>query len=176
MGGGAGGKLCAGNPATFTKQNTHTQKYNGERASEETGAEWLLLLLFSKKACWKTAHGGGSGSAAAPGETAAKGGGTAAKGGERPELFVLPAVKPVLAGIALDHEAGYVVGQPTDAIDGHRRHVSSLTARLGARSSGAGGGSCRGVAPAAAPAETRRIGDVEETGWGRREKRKGGGG
>lgn len=33
------------------------------------------------------------------------------------------AVEPVLAGVTLDHEAGDIVGQPADAIDGHRRHV-----------------------------------------------------
>lgn len=34
-----------------------------------------------------------------------------------------PAVEPVLAGVALDHEAGNVVGQPADAVHRHRRHV-----------------------------------------------------
>lgn len=36
-----------------------------------------------------------------------------------------PAVEPVLAGIALDHKAGNVVGQPADAVHGHRRHVAA---------------------------------------------------
>lgn len=44
---------------------------------------------------------------------------------------MLPAMKPVLASAALDHEAGSVVGQPADAIDGHRRHVSSLQNNAG---------------------------------------------
>lgn len=116
----------------------------------ETG-KWLLLL-FSKKACWKTAQSSGGGGSSEPtislsvsrslalcalaserGERPrARGGGSVPQsGGKRPDRFVLPAVKPVLAGVALDHEAGYVVGQPTDAIDGHRRHVSSLQNNTG---------------------------------------------
>lgn len=130
-----GGGFVRGIEGKFTKQNKKIQRGERER---ETGAEWLLLLL-SKKACWKTAHGGGSNgtiAALCPGEkrrrkAPSERGGTAAKGGKRPDLFVLPAVKPVLAGIAFNHEAGYVVGQPTDAIDGHRRHVSSLQNNTG---------------------------------------------
>lgn len=132
---GGGGSFVRGTRQNLqNKTHTHTQKYNGERASERRGQSGSSSSSSPKRPVGKL-HTAAAPAAPLPalpgGEKAAKGGGTAAKGGERPDLFVLPAVKPVLAGIALDHEAGYVVGQPTDAIDGHRRHVSSLQNKAG---------------------------------------------
>lgn len=87
-----------------------------------------------------------------------------------------PAVEPVLAGVALDHEAGNVVGQPADAVHRHRRHVRAARppaaraalrvgpggpGRAGAGRAGAGAGDGPGAhdsprAPAARPHKAGR--------------------
>lgn len=66
-----------------------------------------------------------------------------------------PAVEPVLAGVALDHEAGNVVGEPADAVHGHRRHVRrAARPPLGPRcapGSGRAGRAGRGPEPGPGP-------------------------
>ena len=74
-----------------------------------------------------------------------------------------PAVEPVLAGVALDHEAGNIVGEPADAVHGHRRHVRRAarpplgprcapgSGRAGRAGRGPGPGTGTGTGPGTGP-------------------------
>lgn len=50
----------------------------------------------------------------------------------QPGLPFLPAVKPVLAHVTLDHEAGHIVRQPAEAIHRHRGHLRRALERSAA--------------------------------------------
>lgn len=90
-----------------------------------------------------------------------------------------PAVEPVLAGVALDHEAGNVVGQPADAVNRHRRHVRAARppaaraalrvgpggpGRAGAGRAGAGDGPGAHDSPRAPAARPHKAGRAQAAG------------
>lgn len=152
----APGLRCHRGGSSFVSRirpQSHKTHKPSVRGARERRREARLLLPRSGKACGRQRGGGSAGGGGAGGRGAGRG--------------ALPAVEPVLAGVALDHEAGHVVGQPADAIDGHRRHVRAdplrsrrppaRAERSGAESAGAEGGARGSEGTAQEPKEYKII-------------------